>query len=365
MSFAVQGNAPPRTTSDPLLLDNTGAAATSGVAASGNLGASASRSAIDRIMDDNWVPPAPEKPRPPMFALQLAGNSELVRQVNTLLYDKNASPSDIQSVMDLISTKIMELSIDGEIQTMKDRQKRIEANQKDREKELQVAKEKAIQAEKDKEWKKFWGMLKAVGSVLVAAAVTAAGFMTGNPLLVVYGGYLLINATMDVVDAVRAYQDKEPLGFRLTVGELAGWIAKQCGADEEEQAYWNAGTEIVFGIVMTFGASALASGAANASKLASGLAKTAQLVNSATAIAQGINTIQMAALKYEQAESKERLQKLQLIYEQLQQQLEKSQELLKTLNEALMAIWESAADRLKSTNEAKQRVFGGGRRNMV
>ena len=134
---------------------NTTPVATPTVAAAGNIGLSTTqRSAFDRAWEDSWVPPAPEKPRPPMYALQLAGNTELVRQVNTLLYTKDVSVGDLQSLMDLLSTKVMELSINGEMMSVKDRQNKIQANLKEREKEFAIAKEKAIQAEKDKEWKK-------------------------------------------------------------------------------------------------------------------------------------------------------------------------------------------------------------------
>ena len=52
-------------------------------AAAGNIGFD-NRSSFDRAWDNNIVPPQ-LKPRPPMHALQLAGNTELVRQVNELL----------------------------------------------------------------------------------------------------------------------------------------------------------------------------------------------------------------------------------------------------------------------------------------
>lgn len=347
---------------------NTTPVATPTVAAAGNIGLSTTqRSAFDRAWEDSWVPPAPEKPRPPMYALQLAGNTELVRQVNTLLYTKDVSVGDLQSLMDLLSTKVMELSINGEMMSVKDRQNKIQANLKEREKEFAIAKEKAIQAEKDKEWKKFTDMLKSVISVVVSAVVLVAGVMTANPLLAAYGAYLLVNATMDVIDSVRAYQGKDPIGFRLSVGELAGWIAKQAGADEETQMWVNVGTEIAFGLAVGGGASAM-----GAAKTLSTAATTIKRISQAAQIAQGLTNIGQAILKmqiadnkYEQAQVKSRLDLLQLQYDQLQKQLEKSQDLVKTLNEAIGAIWDSAGDRLKTAREAQDRVWGGGRRNMV
>ena len=57
-----------------------------GPQAAGNLGFD-KRSDFERAWDNNIVPPQ-VKPRPPMWALQIEGNSELVRQVNELLYSK-------------------------------------------------------------------------------------------------------------------------------------------------------------------------------------------------------------------------------------------------------------------------------------
>ena len=355
--------------------------------ASGNVGLGAPKSSFDRAWDENWVPPAPEKPRPPMHALQLAGNTELVRQVNTLLYTKDVSAGDMQSLMDLLATKVMELSINGEMLSMQDRQKKIEANQKERDKEYEIAKEKALAAHKTGEWDKFFGMLSSVASVVLSAAVIAAGVVTGNPVLAVYGGYMMVNATMDVIDSVRAYQGKDPIGFRLSVGELAGLIAKKVfGADESTAAWINMGVEVAFGLILC-GAAAYSSAAktAKAAKAAADVAKTAETATEVTKtglmakrlgqgaqiaqglsnIGAGINKIKLSLEKYEVAETKARLDRLQLVYTQLQKQLENSQELIKTLNEAMNAIWESAGDRLKTSREAQDRVWGGGRRNMV
>jgi hypothetical protein len=287
-------------------------------------------------------------------------------------------------IMELIKVKVMELSITGEMESMKDREGKIKENQKAREKELQVAKEKAIETEKNKDWNKFWGMMKAVGSVVLSAAVIAAGAMTGNPLLAGYGVYMMVNATMDVVDAVRAYQDKEPIGFRLSVGELAGWIAKEAfGADKKTQAYVNAGFEIAFGVVMTMGAGAVSAGkaAAAAAKLAEAgaaaekvskaytvgqyIGRVGQVIQGVSGFAQGHSAIQIAYLKYDSAESKAKLAQLNVIYDQIQKQLEQSNDLLKTFNEAMASVWETAADRLKNADESQKRIWGGGRRNMV
>jgi hypothetical protein len=349
-----------------------------GATAAGNVGLTAiSSSAIDRAMDYNYVIPEPEKPRPPMYALELKGNSELVRQVNTLLYDKNATPQDIMQIMELIKVKVMELSITGEMESMKDREGKIKENQKAREKELQVAKEKAVEAYKNKDWNKFWGMMKAVGSVVLSAAIIAAGVMSGNPLLACYGVYMMINATMDVVDAVRAYQDKEPIGFRLSVGELAGWIAKEAfDADEKTQAWVNAGFEIAFGVVMSMGVGAVSAGKAAAAADAANkvskaytiglyMGRVGQVIQGVSGVAQGYSAIQTAYLKYDQAESKAKLAQLNVIYDQIQKQLEQSNDLLKTLNEAMASVWETAADRLKNADESQKRIWGGGRRNMV
>lgn len=365
-----------------------GAPAAATVTASGNVGLGAPKSSFDRAWDDSWVPPAPEKPRPPMFALQLAGNTELVKQVNTLLYTKDVSAGDLQALMDLLATKVMELSINGEMMSMKDRQQKIEANQKERDKEFEIARAKAISAHKKAELEKFFGMVKSIASVALSAAVIAAGVLTGNPVMAIYGGYMLVNATMDVIDSVRTYQGKDPIGFRLSVGELAGLIAEKVfGADKQTALWINLGAEITFGLVMMGGAAAYATAAkaakaAEAAKNAVDLVETtnkfsktaymaqkigqgAQIVNGVTNTMAGINKIQLEYEKYDLAETKSRLDRLQLIYDQLQKQLEASQDLVKSLSEAIGAIWENAGDRLKTSREAQDRVWGGGRRNMV
>jgi hypothetical protein len=374
MNMSVQSSAPATPTPTPT--DTTAGAAAPAKAtptASGNVGLGAAPSAFDRTWDDSYVPP-PEKPQPPLFQLVMKNNPELVRRVNNMLYDKKASTTELQALMDLLYSKVMELSINGEMLSVQDRQKKIEANQKERDKEFEVSKIKAAAAEKQKEWNKFWGMLKSVGSVVLSAAVIAAGVMTGNPLMAAYGAYMMVNAAMDVIDSVRAYQGKDPLGFRLSVGELAGWIAKKAfNADEKTQAIANAVTELAFGLIVGGGASFANAGKAikageaisKAAAIGKRLGQFGQVAQGVSTIGQGFATIQMAEDKYQMDESKARMDRLQLVYDRLQKDLEKSQDLMKTLSEALAAIWEIAGDRLKTTREAQDRVWGGGRRNMV
>jgi len=388
MNMSVGAGAVRLTQELPSLPDGTPTGAAQGPAAAGNLGGFEARSAFDRAWDNNIVPPN-IKPRPPMWALQLEGNTELVRQVNELLYSKTASPTDILSVMDLMKAKIMELAIDGETMALADMTKRIENNQKLREKDMAIAKEKAQVAEKNKEWTNFVNILKSVASVVASAVAIAAGALmiaTGvgaapGAIMMAYGVYSLVNSTMDLVDAIRTSQGKEPIGFRLTVGELAAWIAKKAGADEETQAYWRVGAELALAVIVTVatlgtaGASASAGAAANIAKAAEASAKVAKMaklfgmganiVKGAADIAGGIMTIQNAKLKYEQAEIKSRLDQLQTLLDKLQADVEKSQELLKTLNETLMGIWDVAAERLQVLRDADRRVWGGGRGNMV
>ncbi len=388
MNMSVGAGAVRLTQELPSLPDGTPTGAAQGPAAAGNLGGFEARSAFDRAWDKNIVPPN-IKPRPPMWALQLEGNTELVRQVNELLYSKTASPTDILSVMDLMKAKIMELAIDGETMALADMTKRIENNQKLREKDMAIAKEKAQVAEKNKEWTNFVNILKSVASVAASVIAIVAGALmiaTGvgaapGAIMMAYGVYSLVNSTMDLVDAIRTSQGKEPIGFRLTVGELAAWIAKQAGADEETQAYWRIGAEVALAVIVTVatlgtaGASASAGAAANIAKAAEASAKVAKMaklfgmganiVKGAADIAGGIMTIQNAKLKYEQAEIKSRLDQLQTLLDKLQADVEKSQELLKTLNETLMGIWDVAAERLQVLRDADRRVWGGGRGNMV
>jgi hypothetical protein len=342
-------------------------------AAAGNVGMASTRSAVERAMENNWVPPTPEKPSPPS-PFELAGNTELVAQINALLKNQTASATDIKAVLDLLSAKVFESSLDGEMQAMKARQDKIEANQKERQKELEVAKVKAELATKTQEWDKFWGMLKSVGSVVLSAAVIAGGVITANPLLVGYGAYMMVNATMDVIDSVRAYQDKEPLGFRLSVGELAGWIAKEAfDADEKTQIMVNLGFEVAFGLAVgggaaAFGAAKAAKTASDASKLLSAgqtMARVGQVLKGFSDFAQALTRMEMADRKYDMAQSKARLDRLQLIYDMFQKDMERSNELIKMLNEALLGVWDSAAERQKISKETQNRVWGTGRGNMV
>lgn len=388
MNMSVGAGAVRLTQELPSLPNGAPTGAAQGPAAAGNLGGFEARSAFDRAWDNNIVPPN-IKPRPPMWALQLEGNTELVRQVNELLYSKSASPTDILSVMDLMKAKIMELSIDGETMALADMTKRIESNQKLREKDMAIAKEKAQVAEKNKEWTNFWNIVKAVGSVVASAAMIVAGALmvasgvgaVAGAIMIGYGVYSLVNSSMDLIDAVRTSQGKEPIGFRLTVGELAAWIAKQAGADEETQAYWRIGAELALALVVTVATLGAASGAASASATAN-IAKAAEagakvakmaklfgmganIIKGAADVAIGVMTIQNSKLKYEQAEVKARLDQLQTLLDKLQADVEKSQELLKTLNETLMSIWDVAAERLQVLRDADRRVWGGGRGNMV
>lgn len=352
-------------------------------AAAGIIGFDA-RSAFDRAWESNIIPPQ-VKPRPPMHALQLAGNTELVRQVNELLYSPKASPTDVLAVMDLMQAKIMELSINGETMALQDLTRRTEANQKAREKELAAAKEKAELAKKNGEWDKVWNIVKSVASVAASVAMIIAGaalMATGagavvGAMMMAYGVYSLVNAGFDLADSIGQAQGKEPSPWRPSIGELAAWIAKEAGADEETQQKWRLGAEIALAVVMlvvTLGASAaassakLADAASKGSKLlaiGSRLGQVATLVKGVSDVAQGIRRIEMAKLKYEQAEIKARLDRLQVALTVLQSQMEKSQDLLKLLNETMMSIWDTAAERLKTLNDANRRVWGSGRGNMV
>lgn len=360
----------PRASTDTTQATGTGAATTTpGVTAAGNVGLGASsKSSFDRAWEENYVPPV-VIPRPPLYALKMAGgNTELVRQVNEMLYADNPNPTDLMSMMDLLRGKVLELSMDGEAQSIKDRQTRIEKNQKEREVELAAAKEKMLAADRAKEKEKVWNILKSVASVVTSLAMMAAGAVlapTGvGVALLAYGTYSLINSTMDLVDSVRDYQGKEKIGFRLSVGELAGQIAKAFGADEQTQLWVNAVTEIALALavtVMTLGASS----AATTGRVIQAVGVAGNLMQGSLQAYKGILTIQNARLKYDQAEIKSRLDRLQMNYDVLKSQLEKSNELIKSFQEALLSIWDVAADRLKTNNDAKLMIWSRGRGNMI
>lgn len=383
MNIGVTGGNVPRSTTTTTDQQPATIAAGNSVTAAGNVGLSATPppSRIDKAWTNNYVP-AVIVPRPPLHALVLAGgNSELVRQVNNLLNDKKADPANVLSVMDLMRSKILELSMDGETQSMQDRQTRIEKNQKEREVELAAAKEKMLAAAKQEEKNKVTNILMAIGSIVASVAMIAIGAVlapVGGGLLVAYGTYSLVNAGFDLADSVRAAQGKEPIGWRPSVGELAGRIAKAFGADEETQLKANVGAELAFAVVMmiatmgagsaTGGAKAIKTGADalnKSSKLANALSKGVNYTQGALALYQAKQSIDTALLKYDQAEQKSRLDRLQVQYDQFNEQMKTSLELMKTLQEAYAAVWDVAAERLKSSNEALTRTWGGGRGNMI
>jgi hypothetical protein len=358
--------------------------AAQGPTASGNIGLGKTPSAFDTAWNNNTVI-REDKPRIPTFALQLAGNTELVRQVNTLLYASKADPLDIQSIMDLLSSKILELSIDGEAQTLKDRQTKMEANQKDREKLLEVAQAKAAKANNVGDWDKIFGVVKAVVSVVASLAIMAAGAMllaTGagalvGGVMIAYGAYMLANSVLDVVNAVRATQGKDPLDLKLNLGSVMADLAKSMGASEETQMWVNLGTEVVLGVIVIIvtagaGSGTAASNVASAAAKYADVAKAAKFVGQAanitggvTGIAKGVLTINLAITKKEQADIKAQQDRLQTLYNQLSAQIKNSADFMTTLQEALMSIWDTAAARLQTTNEARLRALGGGGRSMV
>jgi hypothetical protein len=268
---------------------------------------------------------------------------------------------------------------------LQDMTRRTEVNQKAREKELAAAKEKAELAKKNGEWDKVWGIVKAVGGMAASIAMMVAGaalIATGagavvGAMMFAYGAYSLVNAGYDLADSIGQAQGKDPSPWRPSVGELAAWIAKESGADEETQQKWRLGAEIALAVVMlvvTLGASAASSSAkladtaskgANLLKFGKTVGVAANIVKGVGDIGQGIKRIEMAKIKYEQAEIKARLDRLQVAVTVIQSQMEKSQDLLKLLNETLMSIWDTAAERLKTLSEANRRVWGSGRGNMV
>jgi hypothetical protein len=382
---------PPRT---PYTTVQGGTAPSGGTTASGglptpagNLGAAPNVKGTDAGVafeigtDKPVLPPPPAKPRTDLSAEDQA----LIAQVEAFVAGGLSSPEDAQMLLDVLNTRMLELSTQLEAKGVSGRQKEIEANSKEREQKIREAADKASQAEKKGFWSKVWGIVKAVASVVGSALMVAAGVAlaaVSGPVgiaVAAMGAYMLLGAVVDLVSEIKVAAGGEPISWRPTLGELAALIAKAAGASEETQMWWKLGVDLAVTVVM-IAASFMVPGAqakglqklAEAGKMVDKMSKLAKFTNVTNkiggasnivggvgAIGQGLTNISIAYDKYDMKTAQAALDRLQALYDQLMAYMEQSNERTKSQQDTMIAIWDSAGDRLKMFNQMKMRPWAG------
>lgn len=314
-----------------------------------------------------------------------AEDKALMAQVQTFVAGGMTSPEDAQMLLDLLNSRMLELSSQLEGKSVEGRQKEIEANGKEREQKIREAADKAAKAESKGVWSKIWGIVKAVASVVGSALMVAAGValtaVAGPVGLAVagMGAYMLLGAVVDLVSEIKVAAGGEPIAWRPTLGELAGLIAKAAGASEETQMWWKLGVDLAVTVVM-IAASFVVPGAqgkalqklAEAGKMVDKMDKLAKftsvankiggasnIVGGVAAAGKGITDIQIATDRYDTKTAQAALDRLQALYDQLMAYMEQSNERTKGQQEAMIAIWDNAGDRLKTFNQMKMRPWAG------
>jgi len=351
----------------------------SGASAPGGLPASGG---FEVSVDKPVLPPPPSGP--PRTDLS-AEDQALMARVDAFLAGEMSSAEDAQMLLDLINTRMLEISSQMEAKGVAGRQKEIEANGKEREQKIREAAEKANQAEKKGFWAKLWGIVKAVASVIGSALMVAAGValtaVSGPVGLAIagMGAYMLMGAVVDLVSEIKVAAGGEPISWRPTLGELAGLIAKAAGASEETQMWWKLGVDLAVTVVMIAGSmvvpGAQAKGLqklAEAGKMVDKIAKLAKftsvtnkiagasnIVGGIGAVGQGLTNISIASDRYDMKTAQAALDRLQALYDQLMAYMEQSSERTKSQQEAIIAIWDNAADRLKTFNQMQMRPWAG------
>jgi hypothetical protein len=353
----------------------------------GNLGAApnvkgSDAGAVLEIGTDKPVlPPPPAKPRSDLSAEDQA----LISQVEAFVAGGLSSPEDAQMLLDVLNTRMLELSSQLEANGVSGRQKEIEANSKEREQKIREAADKASQAEKKGFWSKLWGIVKAVASVVGSALMVAAGVAlaaVSGPVgiaVAAMGAYMLLGAVVDLVSEIKVAAGGEPISWRPTLGELAALIAKAAGASEETQMWWKLGVDLAVTVVM-IAASFMVPGAqakglqklAEAGKMVDKMGKLAKFTNISSkvggasnvvggvaSVGQGLTNISIASDKYDMKKAQGALDRLQALYDQLMAYMEQSNERTKAQQETIIAIWDNAGDRLKMFNQMKMRPWAG------
>lgn len=307
----------------------------------------------------------------------------LMERVEAFVAGGMSSPEDAQMLLDVLNTRMMEISSQLEAKGISGRQKEIEANGKEREQKIREAADKANQAEKKGFWSKLWGIVKSVASVVGSALMVAAGVAltaVSGPVgiaIAAMGAYMLAGAVVDLVSEIKVAAGGEPISWRPTLGELAAVIAKAAGASEETQMWWKLGVDLAVTVVM-IAASFMVPGAqgkalqklAEAGKTAEKMAKLAKftdvsskiggasnIIGGVGAVGQGLTNISIARDRYDMKTAQAALDRLQLLYDQLMAYMEQSNERTKSQQETMVAIWDNAGDRLKIFNQMKMRPW--------
>jgi len=363
----------------------TGTDRTRGTTAPGNMSGTVPAGGTPLPNSGNGFILAADKPAPPPVPTPVGGGGELgtagdelAAKVEAFLASGSKSAEDAQLLLDALNNRMLALSAKLEGSNSKTRQGEIEANGKKREAQIQEAAEKAKKVEEKGFWAKLWGIVKAVASVVGAAAMVVAGAALtavsgpAGAIVAGIGAYMLIGAVGELVKEVIVAAGGERPSWSLTLGYAAAQIAKAAVASEDTQMWLQLGVDIAVTVV-AIGVSMLVPGMqakalqkigdvtdkiqkmTQLAKVANGFAAASNVVSGAAMIGQGVNTIQIAQLTFDEKSARAELASLQALYDMLMSFLEQSGERMKQIQETQVSIWENAGERLdtiKKTNLA-------------
>lgn len=326
-----------------------------------------------------------EKPMAPPVRRSAGGASggaadELVLKVEAFLANGTGSAEDAQLLLDALNTRMLELTTQLEGSNLKTRQGEIEANAKKREEQIKTEQEKAKKIEEKGFWSKLWGVVKAVASVVGAAAMVVAGLALtavsgpAGAIVAGLGVYMLVGAVGELVKEVIVAAGGERPTWSLTLGYAAAQIAKAAGASEETQMKWQLGVDLavtavaiaVSMLVPGMQARALAKISdvtdkiqkmTQLAKFANAVSAGSNLVGGVAMVGQGITTIETAQLTYDQQTARLELSRLQALYDQLMQFMQQSNDRLKNLQETTLSIFDNSAQTIATSKKAQMDIW--------
>ncbi len=216
------------------------------------------------------------------------------------------------------------------------------------EKKLAALKEKLEELKNQSFWDGFCKVFKVIGMIvgaIAAAATTAVGIMTGNPLLIGAGAVGLLMVGDSLLSTLTDGKVSISAGFEK--------LGKAFGMSDEAAKWFAFGMQmaiVVATTVVSFGAAAGSSGAGISQAAETG-AKTAldalskisavsEMANGVTTVGQGVGSIALAVVSYSIAKLEAKSVDIDAILEQLRNQMKMEQDLI----EAEM----NAADKLMS-----------------
>jgi hypothetical protein len=309
-----------------------------------------------------------------------AAADELVQKVEAFLANGSGSVEDAQLLLDALNTRMLELTTKLEGSNMKARQGEIDANAKKREEQIKTEQEKAKKIEEKGFWSKLWGVVKAVASVIGAAAMVVAGAALtavsgpAGAIVAGLGVYMLVGAGGELVKEIIVAAGGERPTWSLTLGYAAAQIAKAAGASEETQMKWQLGVDIAVTAV-AIGVSMLVPGMqaralakisevtdkiqkmTQIAKIANAISAGSNLVGGVAMVGQGINTIETAQLTFDQQTARLELSRLQALYDQLMQFMQQSSDRLKNLQETTISIFDNSAQTLDTSKKAQMAIW--------